>query len=62
MEYQKLWRTIYYNSGIPFISMRLGNVVVKAFHRMIPFYKRLKNDLNCFCSDTYRDFLDIEDF
>ena len=52
------------NSGLPFISMRLANVVSPRLSiGPIPtFYKRLKNDLNCFCSDTYRDFLDIEDF
>ena len=52
------------NSGIPFISMRLANVVSPRLSiGPIPtFYKRLKNDLRIVFVRIHRDFLDIEDF
>ena len=51
-------------SDIPAISLRISNVTgARLSIGPIPaFYKRLKNGLSCFCSDTYRDFLDIQDF
>jgi UDP-glucose 4-epimerase len=51
-------------SEIPFISFRLANVTGPRLGiGPIPtFYTRLKAGKSCFCSDTVRDFLDMEDF
>lgn len=48
----------------PWVSLRLANVVAPRLSiGPIPtFYKRLKEGKDCFCSDTVRDFLDIDDF
>ena len=51
-------------SGLPVISLRLANVTGPrlAIGPIPTFYKRLKAGQSCFCSDTVRDFLDMEDF
>lgn len=51
-------------SDIPTISLRLANVTGPRLSiGPIPtFYQRLKEDKNCFCSETKRDFLDMSDF
>lgn len=51
-------------SGLPTISLRLANVTGPrlAIGPIPTFYKRLKAGQKCFCSDTKRDFLDMEDF
>lgn len=51
-------------SGLPAVSLRLANVTGPRLSiGPIPtFYKRLKAGQSCFCSDTVRDFLDMEDF
>lgn len=51
-------------SEIPVVSLRISNVTGPRLSiGPIPtFYKRLKAGQNCFCSSTYRDFLDISDF
>ncbi len=48
----------------PWISRRPSNIVAPSLSiGPIPtFYKRLKEGKSCFCSDTVRDFLDIDDF
>ncbi len=50
--------------GVPVVSLRLANVTGPrlAIGPIPTFYKRLKAGQNCFCSDTRRDFLDMEDF
>lgn len=52
------------NCDVPTISLRLANICAPrlAIGPIPTFYKRLKDGLNCFCSDTVRDFLDIGDF
>jgi UDP-glucose 4-epimerase len=49
---------------IPVISFRLANVTGPrlAIGPIPTFYTRLKAGKSCFCSDTVRDFLDMEDF
>ena len=49
---------------VPVISLRLANVTGPrlAIGPIPTFYKRLKEGRSCFCSDTTRDFLDMEDF
>lgn len=51
-------------SGLPVVSLRLANICGPrlAIGPIPTFYKRLKAEQNCFCSDTTRDFLDMEDF
>ncbi|MAI88638.1 MAG: nucleotide sugar epimerase [Candidatus Marinimicrobia bacterium] len=51
-------------SELPVISLRLANICGPrlAIGPIPTFYKRLKNNQKCFCSDTVRDFLDIKDF
>lgn len=51
-------------SDLPLVSLRLGNVTGPrlAIGPIPTFYKRLKAGQKCFCSDTVRDFLDMEDF
>jgi len=51
-------------SGIPTLSLRIANVTGPrlAIGPIPTFYKRLKAQQNCFCSDTSRDFLDMSDF
>lgn len=51
-------------SELPVVSLRLANIVSPRLSiGPIPtFYTRLKAGKDCFCSDTYRDFLDIADF
>lgn len=51
-------------SGVPTLSLRIANVTGPrlAIGPIPTFYKRLKAGQNCFCSDTYRDFLDMSDF
>ena len=52
------------NSGLNVISMRLANICGPRLSiGPIPtFYTRLKAGKSCFCSDSVRDFLDMEDF
>lgn len=52
------------NSGLNVVSLRLANICGPrlAIGPIPTFYKRLKAGQSCFCSDTVRDFLDIEDF
>ncbi len=51
-------------SGLNAVSLRLGNITGPRLSiGPIPtFYTRLKAGKGCFCSDTVRDFLDMEDF
>lgn len=48
----------------PTVSLRLANVTGPrlAIGPIPTFYKRLKAGQQCFCSDTTRDFLDMNDF
>lgn len=52
------------NSGLPVVSLRLANICGPrlAIGPIPTFYKRLKAGQSCFCSQTVRDFLDMEDF
>lgn len=52
------------SSGLNAVSLRLGNITGPRLSiGPIPtFYTRLKDGKSCFCSDTTRDFLDMEDF
>ena len=52
------------NSGLPVVSLRLANVTGPrlAIGPIPTFYQRLKAGKPCFCSDSKRDFLDMEDF
>lgn len=52
------------NSGLNVISLRLANICGPrlAIGPIPTFYTRLKDSKNCFCSDSLRDFLDMEDF
>lgn len=51
-------------SGLPVVSLRLANICGPrlAIGPIPTFYKRLKAEQSCFCSDSVRDFLDISDF
>jgi len=51
-------------SGLPVVSLRLANTCGPrlAIGPIPTFYKRLKAGQNCFCSDTVRDFLSMNDF
>ena len=51
-------------SALPVVSLRLANICGPrlAIGPIPTFYKRLKAGQGCFCSDTIRDFLDMEDF
>lgn len=51
-------------AGLPMVSLRLANICGPrlAIGPIPTFYKRLKAGQSCFCSDTVRDFLDMEDF
>lgn len=52
------------HSGLPVVSLRLANICAPRLSiGPIPtFYQRLKAGQECFCSDSVRDFLDIQDF
>ena len=52
------------SSGLPMVSLRLANVTGPrlAIGPIPTFYQRLKAGKSCFCSDTRRDFLEMEDF
>ena len=52
------------NSDLPVVSLRLANVTGPrlAIGPIPTFYQRLKAGKPCFCSDSRRDFLDMEDF
>ena len=52
------------NSGIQAVSLRLANICGPrlAIGPIPTFYTRLKENKPCFCSDSIRDFLDMEDF
>ncbi len=52
------------SSELPVVSLRLANVTGPrlAIGPIPTFYQRLKAGKSCFCSDTRRDFLDMEDF
>lgn len=51
-------------SGLDAVSLRIGNVTGPrlSIGPVPTFYTRLKAGNACFCSDTVRDFLDMEDF
>lgn len=51
-------------TGLPVVSLRLANVTGPrlAIGPIPTFYQRLKAGKGCFCSDTVRDFLDMDDF
>lgn len=51
-------------SGLSVVSLRLANICGPrlAIGPIPTFYQRLKAGQKCFCSDTIRDFLDMEDF
>lgn len=51
-------------SGVSTVSLRLSNITGPRLSiGPIPtFYTRLKAGKGCFCSDTYRDFMDMSDF
>lgn len=51
-------------SSVPAVSLRLANICAPrlAIGPIPTFYKRLKEGKDCFCSDSVRDFLDINDF
>jgi UDP-glucose 4-epimerase len=51
-------------SKVPTVSLRLANITGPrlAIGPIPTFYKRLKSGQSCFCSDSRRDFLDMEDF
>ncbi|GKS84971.1 NAD-dependent epimerase/dehydratase family protein [Acidovorax sp. SUPP1855] len=51
-------------SKVPSLSLRIANVTGPrlAIGPIPTFYKRLKAGQKCFCSDTARDFLDMQDF
>jgi len=51
-------------SSVPWVSLRLANVTGPrlAIGPIPTFYKRLKAGQGCFCTDSLRDFLDMEDF
>jgi len=50
--------------SVPTVSLRLANITGPrlAIGPIPTFYTRLKEEKGCFCSDTVRDFLDMEDF
>jgi len=56
--------SIVMNSGLSAVSLRLANICGPrlAIGPIPTFYQRLKDEKNCFCSDTVRDFLDMSDF
>ena len=51
-------------SAVPWVSLRLANVTGPrlAIGPIPTFYKRLKAGQKCFCTESVRDFLDMEDF
>jgi nucleoside-diphosphate-sugar epimerase len=51
-------------SSVPTVSLRLANVTGPrlAIGPIPTFYKRLKAGQGCFCTDSSRDFLDMQDF
>lgn len=51
-------------SGLPVVSLRLANICGPrlAIGPIPTFYRRLKAEQSCFCSDTVRDFMDMGDF
>ena len=51
-------------SDTNFISLRLANITgpLLSIGPIPTFYKRLKAGQSCFCSETVRDFLDMDDF
>ena len=51
-------------ADVPVVSLRLANITGPrlAIGPIPTFYKRLKAGQSCYCSDTVRDFLDMEDF
>ena len=52
------------HSGLSAVSLRLANICGPrlAIGPIPTFYKRLKEGKRCFCSDTVRDFLAMDDF
>jgi len=51
-------------SAVPWVSLRLANCTGPrlAIGPIPTFYKRLKAGQGCFCTDSVRDFLDMQDF
>lgn len=52
------------NAELPAVSLRLANICGPrlAIGPIPTFYTRLKAEKSCFCSDSIRDFIDMEDF
>lgn len=52
------------HSDLPYVSLRLASICSPglAIGPIPTFYQRLKQGKNCFCTDTRRDFIDIDDF
>ena len=52
------------NAELPTVSLRLANICGPrlAIGPIPTFYTRLKAEKSCFCSDSVRDFIDMEDF
>ncbi|MEI6264173.1 MAG: NAD-dependent epimerase/dehydratase family protein [Sphingobacteriia bacterium] len=52
------------NAELPTVSLRLANICGPrlAIGPIPTFYTRLKTEKSCFCSDSVRDFIDMEDF
>lgn len=50
--------------AVPWVSLRIANVTGPrlAIGPIPTFYKRLKAEQSCFCTEAVRDFLDMEDF
>ena len=50
--------------NIPLVSLRLANICSKnlSIGPIPTFYKRIKENKACFCSEAQRDFLDFDDF
>ena len=51
-------------SNLKWVSLRLANITGPrlAIGPIPTFYKRLKGQQSCFCTDSVRDFLDMSDF
>ena len=51
-------------SNLPWVSFRLANTTGPrlAIGPIPTFYNRIKENKSCFCSDSVRDFLDMDDF
>jgi UDP-glucose 4-epimerase len=50
--------------NLPLVSLRLANICSKnlSIGPIPTFYKRIKENKDCFCTEAKRDFLDFDDF